>query len=134
MNDEELDLREDRIHGGNLHGNADGPVHRYLSLSVGHLPEAERYVLHSPESDETPGMLLAGERRLRGGVRVVPHNHGGWVRVPSGEVLAETYDELRSIELTQLAALLAYAHTRDCDWVNFDVDAGEVDGLPLFDS
>lgn len=104
------------------------PIYRYLDLSTGHLSEEE--------ANEVCGGHCApfpfGD--LEHSPRVIGHEYGAWVHVPE---IAEQTDEEDTAALEKsrpnLAACLARARALDCNWINFDQDAGRDPELPTFD-
>jgi hypothetical protein len=100
------------------------PVLRYLDLSTAHLTEAESVELSSAygfgDLDHSP--------------RVVQHEYGAWVNVPT---IDETTDEQDAAALAatrpNLAACIDRARTLSCTWINFDQDADTEPGLPTFE-
>lgn len=93
-------------------------VYGYLDLSTGHLPEAEfdAVAANLPDRDDS-------------GPRIIPHEYGAWVNVPSG------WEEQEWRELAEhypnLAACLEHATRLNCQWINFDQDGDHAD-LPRF--
>lgn len=90
-------------------------VMQYLDASTAHLPEAERAMLASqPSSDGWP--------------RVIKHDYGWWVNVS-----APGDDDYDDIDAPALVAALRFAQRHTCNWINFDCDASEVDGLATYE-
>lgn len=107
-------------------------VYKYLDLSTGHLTKADAHELSG-------GMVC--------GCRVIPHDYGAWVHVPSSRELADherltahEHDECdlavdveRAEELPSLHACIMRARALGALWINFDSD-GDVDPeLPTYE-
>jgi hypothetical protein len=64
--------------------------------------------------------------------RVIPHEHGWWINVPSIEYLEEE-DKLLQIKRCGhsdiFINLIRFAAKNRCWWINLDCDGEEVDGL-----
>ncbi len=83
-------------------------INKYLDISTGHLPQTEWDALSGHEW-----------------VVFVQHDYGGFVNVSNISEIAG--------DLPVLAKILQIAEEYDCNWVNFDCDAGKVDDLPTFE-
>jgi len=98
----------------------DGPVCKYLQVSTGNLSKEtaqlfERYT--SPDREPCEGNF---------GLPVA-YNKGeyGW--------FAHVPDDNEGIEPPELCALLDYARSLGCNWIEFDCDNDPLDGFPVFD-
>lgn len=95
-------------------------VYSYLDLSTAHLTEGEMdAVAHNlPDRDDT-------------GPRIIRHEYGAWVNVPSG------WDDAEKAELARLypnlAACIEHARSLGCLWINFDQDGDTIADLPAFE-
>jgi hypothetical protein len=89
-------------------------VLKYLDLSTAHLPEGERTALQ------------AGELLDNDWPRVITHEYGWWVNVPSDPVAYDFSDQAPA-----LAQIIKHARELDCEWVNIDRDADTIDALPV---
>ncbi len=92
-------------------------VHRFLDASTAHLTEGDRYRM---EQGFCP-------------THQIEHRHGWFVHVPLDEdewakVEAEAHEAGMS---DGFMALMAYARTHDCWWINLDGDARQIDGLAV---
>lgn len=96
------------------------PVFQYLDLSTGHLTEAEMNVVNARfagDDDDTP--------------RVIAHEYGAWVNV---QQVGTTYDEATfAANYPNIAACINRARELDCNWINFDQDAGYDGALPTYE-
>lgn len=94
-------------------------VAKYLDITTAHLTAAEMEAVtdrFADVDDDTP--------------RVIPHDYGAWVNVQREAM----YDEGEFAELyPNVAACLTRAHELDCNWINFDRDAGQDDVLPIYE-
>lgn len=104
---------DESVHNGETETHP--AVHRFLDISTGHLPEAERVGLESGEllDNKTP--------------RVIRHTYGWWVNVPE-----EIDEEEDFADAPALLAAVRFAQGLECVWINFDVDAAQVDGLTWY--
>jgi hypothetical protein len=88
---------------------------QYLDASTAHLTAAEMD-LASADAATLP--------------RCISHTYGAWVHVPS----EPSFEPPGLAECApNLLAVIKYARARDCNWINFDADADECEGLPTFD-
>lgn len=92
-------------------------IAKYLDASIGHLPAVER-------------VILAEGGPFDGGPRVIQHDYGWWVNVP--EFRTDFEDEWTN-ETPVLATVLRFAREHDCNWVNFDADAEQINGLTFYE-
>jgi hypothetical protein len=107
------------------------PVYHYLDLSTSHLTEEE--------ANEVCGGHCApfafGD--LEHSPRVVDHEYGAWVNVPTllGQGGSWSEEDTEALESSRpnLAACIACARELDCTWINFDQDAERDPELPTFD-
>lgn len=104
------------------------PVYRYLDLSTGHLIEKE--------ANELVGGHCApfAFTDLKHPPRVVAHDYGAWVNVPTlGGAWSE--EDVSAFEKSRpgFAACFARARELGCNWINFDQDADQDDVLPTYE-
>jgi hypothetical protein len=108
------------------------PVCHYLDLSTAHLTQ--------PEADELCGLGPTGQYvmdDLEHSPRVVAHEYGAWVNVPTllGQGGSWSEEDTEALESSRpnLAACITRARALDCTWINFDQDAERDPELPTFD-
>jgi hypothetical protein len=106
----------------------DGPVYRYLDVSVAHLAPDEREVVLSTPDDPPIGVDI--HRPLL--PRVVPHRFGAFVNVPS-ELDDNELDAMQADGFASLVEVLVFAAQRGCNWINFDQDGAEIPELALYE-
>jgi len=70
--------------------------------------------------------LLAGDLLDNDWPRVIAHQYGWWINVPTDPEIYDFSDQAPS-----LAAIIDHARTLDCAWVNLDADADTIDALPV---
>ena len=97
-------------------------VMQYLDVSTGHLPRRER-----SELDAAAAVSAGWHRRYgEGWPRVIGHTYGWWVNVQIDE-------PERPADMPALNATLDFARQHNCQWINFDADAGTVDELEVYE-
>jgi hypothetical protein len=94
------------------------PVFKYLDVSTGHLSDWEQENLPSIETSKAYEDAFS--------IRVIPHEFGWWVNVPSTE--EELEEAIKSLltgggRFGNVALMLKYAFKKECFWINFDSDA-----------
>lgn len=95
-------------------------IHRLLTVSTAHVPEAVRQRLLDP--DERLPMLACDEL-------------GAWLRTGLGrppEDISEENDSTTREWGPELTAVLAYARNLGCAYVRLDADGPEYPDLPTF--
>jgi hypothetical protein len=96
---------------------AASAVRRYLDCSTMHL-------------DAHEGMGLDRLAETCEPVVAYAYDEGAWVHVPRDE---GDFAERNWTGWENLRRIMEYAHSLDCDWVRFDVDAGELPDFPRFE-
>lgn len=98
-------------------------VYSYLDISTAHLTEAEMLAIR----DNLPALEDVGPR-------VIVHEYGAWVNVPSDSLTMDETDEAAFTEsYPNLRACLERARELGCLWVNFDQDAEQDPALATYE-
>lgn len=85
-------------------------IRKFLDISTGHLTLKTREALEAGLSN----------------VSYADHGYGWWIYATEDE-------DVRQLFPDDIAEICRFARKHDCDWINLDCDAEQIEGLPYYE-